>query len=108
MNPYISLIKIHKSFELIELDEGIYQSSKDPKFHYIRIPDKLEWGDFDDLIRQAKQNEKFTQCDFAIAVFRSQNGYDDYIRVFSDQCSLENQRAFQNYIHESIKSLTLK
>jgi hypothetical protein len=108
VKPFISLIKVHKYFELIEIKPTIYQSKKDAHFIYIKIPFELEWEDFEQIVSKAKENGTYKNCDFAIAVFYSKDGFDDFIRVFSDQCEPEKQSQFQTYLLESIKTLTLK
>jgi hypothetical protein len=108
VKPFISLIKLHKYFELIENDKGLYMSRNSPEFYYVQIHDKLEWEEFEELISEIKNKGIYKNCDFSIAVFYSINGFDDLIRIYSDNCSLEKQKEFQTYILDSIKKITLK
>lgn len=108
VNPFISLIKVHKFFELVEIHPDIFQSKKEPHFTYLKIPHKLSWEDFEQLVAAAKEKGAYKNCDFALAVFYSRDGFDDFIRIFSDSCDSKKQLQFQTYLFESIKTLTLK
>ena len=108
VQPFISLIKIYKYFELVEEQESIYVSLKDAKFHYLKIPCKLNLEEFDQLINQTKDKGLYHNCDFALAEFHSKEGFDYYIRIFSADCSLSRQNEFRAYILKSIETLTLK
>lgn len=108
VKPFISLIKVHKYFELVEIKTGIFQTQKDAHFTYVKIPFELKWEDFEQIVSQAKSEGAYKNCDFALAVFYSKDGFDDFIRIFSDQCDPEKQVHFQTYLYESIKTLTLK
>lgn len=106
--PFISLIKVHKFFELVEVSENIYQHHHDANFTYLQLPYKLNWDDFEFIVNKAKNENNYSNCDFALAVFYSKEGLNDYIRIYSDYCQLEKQQEFQHFILNSIKTLTLK
>lgn len=108
VKPFTSLVKVYKLFELNELCTDIYQSRKDPKFSYLKVPFKLSWEDFEWVIQQVKEKGNYTHCDFALAVFHSKDGLEDYIRIYSDPCHLESLKEFQNSLLESIRIHTLK
>lgn len=106
--PFISLVKVHKYFELDEVAEGIYQNTNDHNFTYLQLPYKLNWEDFEHIVNAAKNENSYKGCDFALAVFYSKEGLNDYIRIYSDYCNLEKQLEFQHFLLNSLKTLTLK
>jgi len=108
VQPFVSLIKVHKYFDLEEKTEGICKSRTSPGFYYVKIPAKLEWEEFNRLMTVARNEAGFNGCDFAMAVFRTNNSIEDYVRIFTDDCTVEKQLAFRDFIIESVKSLTLK
>ncbi len=108
VKPFISLIKLHKFFELTETENGLYRSKNSPEYHYVQIPEKLEWEEFENLVSQTKNHEKYVNCDFSMAVFYSKSGFEDLIRIYSDNCSIERQKEFQSFILNSLKTITLK
>ncbi len=108
ITPFISLIKLHKYFELTNISEGIYYGTNNAQFYYFKILNKLTWAEFELIITQAKKSGEYEHCDFALAVFYSKAGFDDFIRIYTDHCTIEKQQKFQSYLYESIKILTLK
>ncbi len=108
VTPFTSLIKLHKYFELVSVGEGIFQSDKDAQFCYFKILHKLSWEEFDHIVSQVKIKGEYQDCDFALAVFYSKTGIEDFIRIYTDHCSVDRQKEFQAYLYESIKTLTLK
>ena len=108
VKPYISKIKVIKFFELAEVNEGIYKSLSTPEFKYIQISGKIEWEDFEYLVAQANKEEPYSNCDFAMASFYSKSGFDDYIRVFSDNCTLDKLQSFKEFILGTLQQHSIK
>jgi len=108
VNSFISLIKLHKYFELTNISEDIYHSTNNAQFYYFKIATKLTWEEFEHIVTQAKKSGEYENCDFALAVFYSKAGFDDFIRIYTDHCTIEKQKEFQSYLYNSIKTLTLK
>ncbi len=108
VKPYISQIKVNKFFELSEVNNGIYKSLSTPEFKYIQISGKVEWEDFEYLVAQAKKIEQYSNCDFAMASFYSKSGFDDYIRVFTDNCTPEKLQTFKEFILDTLQQHSIK
>lgn len=108
VKPYISQIKIFKFFELVEISEGVYKSLTHPEFKYILIPGEIDWEDFEFLVAEAQKKEHYTNCDFAMASFYSKSGFDDYIRIFSDNCTTDKLQSFKDFILNTLHKKSLK
>jgi len=108
VSQFISMIKVHKYFDLEESIPGIFRSITAQGFYYVKIPARLEWEEFNTLMKSARNEAGYSNCDFAMAVFRTNNSIEDYIRIFADDCTVDKQLSFREFILESVKSLTLK
>ena len=103
ISPYISQLKVIKFFELTEISSGLYKSTSVPNFKYIKVQEKIEWDEFETLVDLANKEELFSNCDFAIACFHSRDGFDDFIRILSDSCTVDNLLTFRDFIYKTIK-----
>jgi len=108
VKQFTSLIKVHKYFDLEESMEGICKSKTFAGFYYVKMPGKLEWEEFNQLVSAIRNEGAYNTCDFAMAVFRTNNSIEDYIRIFTDNCTEERQLAFREFVIETVKTLTLK
>ncbi len=102
VSPYISQLKVIKFFELTEISDGLYRSISVPNFKYIKVQEKIEWDEFETLVDKANQEEMFSNCDFAIACFHSKDGFDYFIRILSDSCTIDNLKTFREFIFNTI------
>ncbi len=108
VKPYISQIKVTKYFELEKINEGIYKSTNTPEFKYIELTKKIGWEEFESLINKINYIEAYKNCDFAIATFHSKEGFDYYLRIFSESCTLDKLSGFRTLVLNILEQLSIK
>lgn len=108
VKPHISQIKVVKFFELEKINEGVFKSLNTPEFKYIKIPRKIEWEDFEYLINKINLEEDYKNCDFALATFHSKGGFDYYLRIFSESCTLDKLAGFRTLVLNILEQLSIK
>ncbi|MEA3444936.1 MAG: hypothetical protein U9R19_09465 [Bacteroidota bacterium] len=106
VKPYTSMIRIKKYFDLEFLSDGVYKLKDDEFFKYIRIPKEIDWKLFETITMTIKNTYDFKNYDYALTAIYQKCGFEDYIRIFSENCDCEKLGMLrQKYVEEIEKHL---
>ncbi len=94
--PYTSMVRIKKYFELEKFAEGIYLNKDNKNFKFLKIPDEPDWTFFEIIIEELKSDPKYSKHRFALTAIHSAEGFEDYVRVFSEDCDFEKLLLLKN------------
>jgi len=94
--PYTGMVRIKKYFELEKFDDGIYLNRENKNFKFFRIPEEPEWTVFESITEALKSKSEYSQYRFALTAIHSAEGFEDYVRVFSDKCNLAQLSKLQS------------
>ena len=86
-------IKIFKTFQLVEIGEGLYRDLSEGEKIYIRIPNALNWNQFEYIAKKIKFNLKDRNFDAALGIIYRFCGPENVIRVYEHDKTLK--RALQ-------------
>jgi len=93
-------IKIFKTFQLVEMKEGLYRDLNEKEKIYIRVPHAIQWKQFDYISKKIKFNLENRNFDAALGIIYRFCGPENVIRIYDQDTSLH--RALQ------LKSLFIK
>ncbi len=103
-----AIIKIHKSFILKEISEGIYQNMKEPEMKYIRIERKINWKDFQKVTFVIKNNIENVNFDAALGYFFRHSGIVDIVRVYGKNHPIDFLEKVKAAYNKEINALPIK
>lgn len=96
----VARIKIFKTFQLIELGEGLYRDLNEGEKFYIRIPHSMNWNQFDYITKKIRFILKNRNFDAAMGIIYRFCGPENVIRIYDQDKTFK--RALQ------LKTLFLK
>lgn len=91
-----ALIRVNKFFDLISIEDQIYQSPNNKDRYYFEIPRYVKWDDFREITFDIKNNISVSNFDIAKGIFYEKDGITDMIRVIKPNITLDMVRL----IHE--------
>jgi hypothetical protein len=92
VNPYVSLIKIHRFFELEEIEDGIYCDTDREHTYLIRIPAFLNWDKLVEASEFIRNNWIYKSFDTAQAAIYLKSGIMELVRVYDKNATPETLR----------------
>lgn len=104
----IASIEIQKLFNLEEIIPDIYQDLDEAGERYIKLPNKLDFGQFVKVTQAVKNNLDENNFDAALAIFFRKIGIVDAVRIFEPFISIHNLEKIKHAYEEQIKRLKLK
>ncbi len=90
-----SIVRINKFFNLVKIEEGLYQSPNNKDRYYIEIPKDVSWEKFRDLTFDIKNNVSVTNYDIAKGIFYENEGITDVLRVVKPNVTLNMIKEIQ-------------
>lgn len=85
----ICLITLKKVFLIEDFGEGVYLNRGKSKMGYFTIEKQLTFAMFQSIAKNVKNNWKGPSFDAALATFFRRNGFEEIVRIFSNQIDLE-------------------
>ena len=101
----IALIKIHKSFVIQAVDEGIFIDIIEPDRYYISIPNALDWEEFKRITLLVKSNIDNNIFDAALGYIWRIDGLMDMVRIYEKDNSVERINTIRDRFLAEIKYL---
>ncbi|MBN1339389.1 MAG: hypothetical protein JXA03_08700, partial [Bacteroidales bacterium] len=106
--PFESIIKVRKYFELKTLSQGTYLDLKDPRIYYFVIPAELPWEQFETMVVNIKRNTEENKFDAALGTLYMRDCLVDLVRIFDEEISLSKAgRLKEKFIQEIQKNKKL-
>ncbi len=84
-----ALIRVNKFFNILDVDEAIYQSPNNPDRFYFDVPRFMDWQEFREHTFDIKNNISVINYDIAKGIFYEQEGITDMLRVIKPNISLD-------------------
>ncbi|MCF8373777.1 MAG: hypothetical protein K9H64_19300 [Bacteroidales bacterium] len=101
VKPYTSMIRIKKYFDLEYISEGVFKLRDNEFFKYIRIPKEIDWKSFETITMTIKNTYDFKNYDYALSAIYQKCGFEDYVRIFSENCDCSKLPMLrQKYVEE--------
>ena len=76
-----AIVRINRFFELIKVEEGIYQSQQNKDLYYITIPKYISWEVFREMTYAIKNNVSVTNYDIVKGIFYENEGITEMLRL---------------------------
>jgi hypothetical protein len=84
-----AMIRVNKFFNLLDIEDKIYQSPHNKDRFYIEIPKYLDWDEFREMTFNIKNNISVSNYDIATGIFYENDGITDVLRVIKPNITLE-------------------
>lgn len=85
-----TIIKLYKTFNFVEIEEGVYYDSVEPHHAYFKIDSYLDWLEFKELIKQVKYEPLLLNFDAAMISIFSYNKIISMVRVYKEYFKTED------------------
>ena len=94
-----AIIRVNKFFNLLDIEDKIYQSPHNKDRYYFEIPKYYDWDEFRDVTFDIKNNISVTNYDIAKGILYENDGITDVLRVLKPNISVEMVREIrQKYL----------
>lgn len=94
-----AIIRVNKFFDLLDIEDKIYQSPNNKDRYYFEIPRYVDWDEFREMTFDIKNNISVTNYDIATGIFYEKAGITDVLRVIKPNITLEMVRQIrQKYL----------
>jgi hypothetical protein len=100
-----AIIKIFKSFRMIEIDEGLYRDLNEGAKIYIRIAHSLRWKQFTKITNKIKANLTESNFDSALGIIYRFCGPEDIIRIYDENKTLDRALSLKKLYVKEIKNI---
>ena len=98
-----ALIRIHKSFLIQPVEEGIFKDLFELDRYYVSIPVSLDWEEFKRITQLVKSNIENSLFDAALGYIWKIEGLQDIVRVYDKKNDLERIKTIRDrYLAELI------
>lgn len=96
-------ISIIKFFSLEEIAEGIFLDRREKNHAYIKIPQYLNWDQFDTVSNKVKYNWVESKFDAAKAVFYHEGELHEVVRIYSNKIGPEYLKELRKLYLDKMK-----
>lgn len=87
-----AIIRVNKFFNIVDVEEGIYQSPTNKDRYYFEVPRYMNWEEFRDVTFDIKNNISVTNYDIAKGILYNKDGITDVLRVLKPNMTVEMVR----------------
>ena len=95
-----AMIRVNKFFNMISIEEKIYQSPNNKDRFYFEIPKYVNWEDFREITFDIKNNISVSNYDIAKGIIYENDGITDIIRVIKPNITVDMVRLIrEKYVH---------
>ncbi len=91
-----AIIRIHKSFLIKQISNGVYKDLFEPDRYYISIPYPPAWDDFKKITKLVKSNIENNLFDAALGFFWRIDGITDMIRIYDKKSNAGRIKTIRN------------
>lgn len=87
-----AIIRVNKFFNLVHVEEYIYQSPNNKDRFYFEVPRYMDWEEFRELTFDIKNNISVSNYDIAKGIFYENDGITDMLRVIKPNITVDMVR----------------
>ena len=87
-----AIIRVNKFFNIVDVEEGIYQSPNNKDRYYFEVPRYMNWEEFRDITFDIKNNISVTNYDIAKGILYNKDGITDVLRVLKPNMTVDMVR----------------
>lgn len=84
-----AIIRVNKFFNIIDIEEAIYQSPNNKDRYYFEVPKYMNWDQFREITFDIKNNISVTNYDIAKGILYEKDGITDILRVIKPNISVD-------------------
>ncbi|MCF6171048.1 MAG: hypothetical protein L3J66_08750 [Bacteroidales bacterium] len=105
IQPYASIIKIRKFFQVENIAPRLYRDIVDEKTFYLQIPLLLDWDEFERMTLDIKYNIDNPNFDAALTSVYYEKGIMDLVRIYDAETNQEKLNFILEKYLEAIRRL---
>lgn len=90
-----ALIRVNKFFNLIDVEDTIYQSPNNPDRYYFDVPRDMDWEEFREITFDIKNSISVINYDIAKGILYENEGITDILRVIKPNITLDMVKKIQ-------------
>ncbi len=87
-----AMIRVNKFFDMLDVEDKIYQSPNNKDRYYFEIPKYVNWNDFREMTFDIKNNISVTNYDIAKGIIYEKKGITDILRVIKPNITVDMVR----------------
>ena len=91
-----AMIRINKFFDMLEVEDKIYQSPNNKDRYYFEIPRYVNWSDFREMTFDIKNNVSVTNYDIAKGIIYEKDGITDILRIIKPNITVDMVRQIRD------------
>ena len=84
-----ALIRVNKFFNIIDVEEQIYQSPNNKDRYYFEVPKYMNWDEFRETTFDIKNNISVSNYDIAKGIIYEKDGITDILRVIKPNITID-------------------
>lgn len=84
-----AIIRVNKFFNILDIEEGIYQSPYNKDRYYFEVPRYMDWEEFREITFDIKNNISITNYDIAKGIIYEKDGITDILRVLKPNMTVD-------------------
>ncbi len=97
-----AIVRVNRFFDLIKVEEDIYQSQQNKDLYYITIPKNVTWEVFREMTYAIKNNVSVTNYDIVKGIFYENEGITDMLRLIKTNITLDMVKEIQKKYLEKL------
>ena len=90
-----ALIRVNKFFNLIDVEDTVYQSPNNPDRYYFDVPRDMDWEEFREITFDIKNSISVINYDIAKGILYENEGITDILRVIKPNITLDMVKKIQ-------------
>jgi len=97
-----ALIRVNKFFNIIDIEDKIYQSPNNKDRYYFEVPRLMTWEEFREMTFDIKNNISVTNYDIAKGILYENEGITDVLRVLKPNITVDMVRQIREKYLEKL------
>jgi len=100
VEPYEAFIQFKRYTDFEIMEPGIYRDRENPKRYFVTIPGNIEYDDFEEVIREVKNNCDFHMFDASLIYLNCGARFIEMVSVYSEHCEEERLSEMKRILEE--------
>lgn len=97
-----TLIHVRKFLEMEEMETDIFKDLEQENSYYIRLPQEVDWDEFEQITKVIKTNFGYKSFDAAIGMIYIKQGIVDLLRIYDESADIEKLRILKDRYEREI------
>ncbi len=105
--PYEAFIQIKRYTDFVLMEPGVFRDKENPNRYFVQIPKDIDFGVFEELIGEVKNNCDFHMFDASLIYLNCGSRFLDMVSVFSHHCDESRLSELKRSLEENIVKMDL-